>query len=140
MLSLRTPLFKYTRRNKLLSFDRWQCRNGSSSHLSREAFGGDLDATLRVYGCGENTIVILCANHIDQIDPACLRPGRIDHRFHLGELNDDAIRRYLREAFPDASLNLPSKAFAPITGAELYEKYRADWDNPTRVIDGIAVA
>lgn len=43
-----------------------------------------LDGTL----CAKNTIFIMTTNHIDHLDPALIRPGRVDVKIHLSNCDD----------------------------------------------------
>lgn len=42
-------------------------------------------------------IVVLATNRIDKIDPAVLRPGRIDFKIRIGQPNEEAARDVLRK-------------------------------------------
>lgn len=42
--------------------------------------------------CGEERIIVFTTNHKDKIDPALLRPGRMDLHIHLSFLRAKAFR------------------------------------------------
>jgi chaperone BCS1 len=50
----------------------------------------------------EGRIVFLTTNHLPQLDPALIRPGRIDLQEHLGLVTPDQARRFFRHFFPAA--------------------------------------
>jgi chaperone BCS1 len=46
-------------------------------------------------------IMLASTNHIERIDPALLREGRFDYKFHLTKFNSDEICELLCKMFPD---------------------------------------
>lgn len=46
----------------------------------------------------ENRIIIMTTNHIDKLDPALIRAGRIDQKFHLDYAEDTEIKRFYTRA------------------------------------------
>ncbi|MBI2505473.1 MAG: AAA family ATPase [Candidatus Latescibacteria bacterium] len=50
----------------------------------------------------EGRIVFLTTNHLPQLDPALIRPGRIDLQEHLGFVTPDQARRFFCHFFPAA--------------------------------------
>ncbi|MCC7261678.1 MAG: AAA family ATPase [Candidatus Latescibacteria bacterium] len=50
----------------------------------------------------EGRIVFLTTNHLPQLDPALIRPGRIDLQEHLGFVTPDQARRFFGHFFPAA--------------------------------------
>ena len=80
--------------------------------------GGNISSTLVPMFCAEmdgiesvkDTVVILATNRPDLIDPAVLRPGRIDRKIKVGRPNredcDAIIRVYLKKDLPLEHSNL----------------------------------
>lgn len=58
---------------------------------------------------------IVTTNHIDRLDPAIIRPGRIDDVIEIGPLTHESARRMFRAFYGQDGVN----AYAPRTGAEL---------------------
>ncbi|GBC45622.2 mitochondrial chaperone BCS1 isoform X2 [Rhizophagus irregularis DAOM 181602=DAOM 197198] len=54
-----------------------KCKN---KHFSLSAFLACLDGHI----ISEGNIIIMTTNHIDFLDPACIRPGRMDVHLELG--------------------------------------------------------
>lgn len=45
-------------------------------------------------------IYILTTNHVDRLDPALLRPGRVDRQFELKNVDADQVRRMFLQFYP----------------------------------------
>ena len=48
----------------------------------------------------DGRIIIMTTNHIDKIDPALIRPGRIDHKICFKKLVSNEINNMLRFYIP----------------------------------------
>lgn len=59
--------------------------------------------------CGEEHIIVFTTNHKDRLDPALLRPGRMDKQIHLSYCNFSAFKQLV--------IN-----YLDITQHELFEK------------------
>lgn len=46
-------------------------------------------------------IIIITTNHIDKLDKALIRPGRMDHHYHFSYASDDIINEILEFFFPN---------------------------------------
>jgi mitochondrial chaperone BCS1 len=77
-----------------------------------DIFGVTLSGLLNVldgFHAPDNVLFMMTSNHIDALDPALLRPGRIDYRLYLGAAADEQkVELYLR-FFPLAA---ESEAYA----------------------------
>src|SRR6185312_1787990 len=49
----------------------------------------------------DDAIIILTTNHIEKLDPALIRPGRMDMTLHMGELCEDTTREMLLAFYGD---------------------------------------
>jgi chaperone BCS1 len=67
----------------------------------RLTLGGLLNA-LDGAVAGTGVIAVLTTNHPDKLDPAILRPGRVDRRIHLGPASAEQAARLYRLFFPQA--------------------------------------
>jgi mitochondrial chaperone BCS1 len=55
---------------------------------------GLLNATDGLWSCcGEEHIIVFTTNHKDRLDPALLRPGRMDKQIHLSYCNFSAFKQ-----------------------------------------------
>jgi chaperone BCS1 len=50
-------------------------------------------------------ITIITTNHLEKLDPAIIRPGRVDLIVELSEIGDKEIKQYINNFFPDKNLN-----------------------------------
>ncbi len=65
------------------------------------SFSGLLNA-LDGVGAQEGRIVVLTTNHRERLDPALIRPGRIDVEIELGNADAEQLQGMLLRFFPDA--------------------------------------
>jgi mitochondrial chaperone BCS1 len=73
---------------------------------ARAAFSVTLSGLLNVldgFHAPENVLFMMTSNRIDALDPALLRPGRIDYRLYLGEATRTQKVELYRRFFPLAS-------------------------------------
>ncbi len=70
----------------------------------------------------DGTVTFFTANRIDDIDPAMMRPGRIDLKYYLGPLKHQEIVAYLNLMYPENQV--PNDLhFGKIMGCELANLY-----------------
>lgn len=58
-----------------------RCDEAIEKHVNTEI--GHILELMDGYNYFENSIIVMYTNHIDKLDPAVIRPGRIDHRIYL---------------------------------------------------------
>lgn len=66
----------------------------------------------------DGMLIFMTTNHIEKIDPALLRNGRVDRREYIGYLNDPEVRDYIELVFP-GTLVSEAIQFKPIPGCDL---------------------
>lgn len=59
-------------------------------------------------GCLENVIWVFTTNHIENIDPALLRSGRVDHKFYIGYATNETFAEFMKHHF---NRELPENTF-----------------------------
>ena len=69
------------------------------------SFSGLLNA-LDGVGAQEGRIVVLTTNHRERLDPALIRPGRIDVAIELGNASPSQLRGLLSRFYPDAAARI----------------------------------
>lgn len=75
-------------------------RQGTAEKTSRLTFSGLLNA-LDGVAAGEGRMLFATTNHPERLDPALIRPGRIDCRFEIAYADRDQLRRIFERFFPD---------------------------------------
>ncbi|GEP09439.1 AAA family ATPase [Methylobacterium gnaphalii] len=68
-------------------------------------------------------ITIITTNHIEALDPAMVRPCRIDLRLEVSALDYDAFAEMFASYYDGAVPTLPREAYRPQTGARLQEVF-----------------
>jgi mitochondrial chaperone BCS1 len=55
------------------------------------------------FNAPENVVFVMTTNHMEMLDEALLRPGRIDYRLYMGEATDWQRTELYRRFFPEAT-------------------------------------
>jgi mitochondrial chaperone BCS1 len=56
------------------------------------------------FSAPENVLFVMTSNQIEALDPALLRPGRIDYRLYLGPATEEQKVELYRRFFPESSM------------------------------------
>ena len=73
-------------------------------------------------------ITVITTNHLAALDPAMVRPCRIDLRLEVGPLDHDAFAAMFASYYDGAEPALPRDAYRPQTGARLQEIFMTSAD------------
>jgi mitochondrial chaperone BCS1 len=76
-------------------------RARGTENRSQVTFSGLLNAMDGV-AAREHRVFIMTTNHPDRLDPALIRPGRVDVQQHFGYADRDQVRRLFLRFFPGA--------------------------------------
>jgi mitochondrial chaperone BCS1 len=99
--------------------------NGSDQDLPT-SLGVTLSGLLNVldgFHAPENVVFVMTTNRIEALDPALLRPGRIDYKLYLGEAADSQRTELYRRFFPEASM-AEARAFVEAHQAETMAEFQ----------------
>lgn len=122
---------------------------GPMPAFGRSLFGGDDDLNLAgllnvLDGVVDtpNRIVIMTTNHPEKLDPALIRPGRINKKIYMGRMCTEQAIQMMRHYFGDIKSQtqvLLESIFVDeaLSPAEL-ETACADFDNPEDLVDFLA--
>ncbi len=76
-------------------------REREAAHAQvRLSFSGFLNA-LDGVATQEGTLLFMTTNHLERLDPALIRAGRIDEQVELGHADEDQLRRLYLKFHPD---------------------------------------
>ena len=110
--------------NSVLLFEDIDCMRGSQSREGLDLGGGKNGSTttstkenaatnvttlsgllnvLDGFNAPNGVLFVMTTNHVEKLDPALLRPGRIDYKLFLGKASDRQKVELYRRFFPDAS-------------------------------------
>jgi hypothetical protein len=71
-----------------------------------------LDGIMEING----SIIVLTTNHVDKLDPALIRPGRITYNLKLRKMSSKSANDFCKAQFgKDASITLPDNVITPAT-------------------------
>ena len=79
---------------------------GREKNKAQPQLGVTLSGLLNVldgFFAPENVVFVMTTNHMEMLDPALLRPGRIDYRLYMGEASDRQRVELYRRFFPEAT-------------------------------------
>ncbi|MFL6305611.1 MAG: AAA family ATPase [Candidatus Sulfotelmatobacter sp.] len=71
----------------------------------------------------ENVIFVMTTNDVEALDPALLRPGRIDYRLFLGEAAESQKAELYRRLFPEAK-EIEAREFAESHSVETMAEFQ----------------
>jgi len=71
----------------------------------------------------ENVVYVMTTNKVESLDPALLRPGRIDYRLYLGEAAESQRIELYRRFFPEAT-EAEAREFAQAHCAETMAEFQ----------------
>lgn len=84
----------------------------------------------------DNKLVFMTTNILDTIDPAVVRPGRVDRIVEISELNNSDIVKYIELMFPDYAI--PGHlVFDDLPGCELQQLYFANKKDAVAFVSSI---
>lgn len=75
----------------------------TGSHTGSEVTFSGLLNVLDGVAASEDRLVFMTTNHIEKLDPALIRPGRVDYVQLVGDATDYQIRQLLQRFYPEIS-------------------------------------
>ena len=91
-----------------------EAATGNQKTDSTERFSVTLSGLLNVldgFHAPENVVFVMTTNKVEELDPALLRPGRIDYKLFMGEAAESQKIELYRRFFPDA-MEIEAREFA----------------------------
>uniref|UniRef100_A0ACD5XLW1 Uncharacterized protein n=1 Tax=Avena sativa TaxID=4498 RepID=A0ACD5XLW1_AVESA len=121
---------------------------GADGHRGKVTLSGLLNFTDGLWSCcGEERVIVFTTNHVDGIDPALLRPGRMDVHVRLGPCGAHAMRelveRYVGAVSGQDEMMLDAaegciRDGAEMTPAEVGEVLLRNRDEPETAVTELA--
>uniref|UniRef100_A0A0D9XE95 AAA+ ATPase domain-containing protein n=1 Tax=Leersia perrieri TaxID=77586 RepID=A0A0D9XE95_9ORYZ len=136
-----------TKRRRLDDDDSSDSDSDGENQRGKVTLSGLLNFTDGLWSCcGEERIIVFTTNHVDGIDPALLRPGRMDVHVRLGACGAHAMRelvsRYVGvedHEMLDAAEGCIRDGGAEMTPAEVGELLLRNRDDPDAAVTELAV-
>jgi chaperone BCS1 len=114
-----------------------RAQSDNQGYQSMITFSGLLNA-LDGVASAEERIIFLTTNHIEKLDPALIRPGRVDLKEHLGNASPTQIRGMFTRFYQDrpelADLFIEKVKDHPISTASLQGHFVYFKDRPEEAI------
>jgi hypothetical protein len=113
-------------KKKVAEANIFEALNEEFSRLTLSKVLNVLDGVVSLNG----TVIFMTTNHIDKIDDAVVRKGRVDHLMEIGYLTDVEVREYIHVVFPEHTYEF-SGCFEDIAGCDLqalFLEHRRDPD------------
>jgi chaperone BCS1 len=98
----------------------------NAQNVSPDRGGVTLSGLLNVldgFHAPENVIFVMTTNDAEALDPALLRPGRIDYRLFLGEAAESQKAELYRRFFPEAA-EIEAREFAESHSVETMAEFQ----------------
>lgn len=101
-------------------------RDEEQGRLSQSGLLNALDGVATPHGL----IKVLTTNNLEALDPAVLRPGRVDVHMKIGNLTDSQLHGLFDMFYGDSGHELPSLQGARISPAEAIEVFKRNIGDP----------
>lgn len=75
----------------------------------------------------DDTVVFLTTNHLDKIDQAMTRKGRVDYIYEIPYLEDAEVKEYITLMYPEEEI--PQTVFDTVAGCDLQSLYLEHREN-----------
>lgn len=83
------------------------------------------------------TVLIITTNHIDKLDPALLRSGRIDLKLEIGYSTKFSVTNTMKSFYPEYMVPADFKIKDKVTSADIQNLILNNLDDPDNVIHNI---
>ena len=100
--------------------------DGVDSKATPPTIGVTLSGLLNVldgFHAPENVVYVMTTNKVETLDPALLRPGRIDYRLYMGEAAESQRLELYRRFFPEAA-ETQAREFVQAHAAETMAEFQ----------------
>ena len=92
----------------------------------------------------EGRILFMTTNYADRLDPALIRPGRVDRKVFIGHCDHYQLKQMFSRFYPDTKEELVNE-FAdkviglesPVSAAQIQGFFMFSKDNPQDIIDNV---
>lgn len=105
----------------------------SSGGLTLSALLNALDGIVPL----DETMVIMNTNHLENLDPALLRKGRVDHIVEIPFFTDTEVREYINLMFPDYVIPNNFK-FNPVAGCDVMAAFSDNRNDPDAMVNALS--
>jgi chaperone BCS1 len=116
--------------NRRAESDEWREKQTISIGTGKSESAGGYNVTLSGllnvldgFHAPENVIFVMTTNKVEALDPALLRPGRIDYRLFMGEASESQRVKLYQRFFPDTD-EVVAKEFAQAHCAETMAEFQ----------------
>ncbi len=111
--------------------------------LNRLTLSGLLNAIDGVTST-EGRIMFMTTNHVDRLDPALIRPGRVDVKHYIGPCTHLQLKKMFTRFFPKETMAM-AEAFAdkvtdlqlPVSAAHIQGYFMFFKNNPQAAVDNV---
>ena len=110
---------------------------------NRLTFSGLLNAIDGVTST-EGRIVFMTTNYIDRLDPALIRPGRVDNIQYLGHCTGHQLKEMFRKFYPEETAGLAEKFASevvnldvPVSAAQVQGYFMWFKKHPDQAVDNV---
>lgn len=116
--------------------DAWTVQRGTGEEEKRISLSGLLNVIDGAVA-RDGQILILTTNHVDRLDPALIRAGRVDKRIRFRLLDHAMADAMFRNFYPDCGGIGNTKSGKPISPAEFQGVLLANPDNPAAALQAL---
>ena len=126
--------------------DKKRMNESAYQGLNRLTFSGLLNAIDGVTST-EGRILFMTTNYVERLDPALIRPGRVDFKQYIGHNSHNQCVRMFENFFPDETKNYPElpvqfadKVMAlnvPVSAAQVQGMFMFFKNDPFKAVENV---
>jgi len=102
--------------------------SSASRNLTLTGLLNALDGMVPLDDC----IIFLTTNHLDKVDEAIYRKGRVDYTIEIGDVDPSDVRSYAKVLYPN--YNFDDVEFQTMTGCDIHEAFLEGKESPQRFL------
>jgi chaperone BCS1 len=105
------------------------------SSVSLSEILNSLDGMFSAHG----RILVATTNHIENLDAALIRPGRIDLKIEIGYVNNEILKYFINNFFPHSTINFDNLSIKPNLTVATLQNFVLQGNNENEIVKFVTI-